>query len=84
MSTTDTQSTQLTEAYHVIYDVKDAHLDNDFVRFATYGALGQLATVMDALGIPVPDRRDGDGRPGDPLAVRRELPRTNVLKHGIS
>lgn len=52
----------LTEAYHVIYDVKDANLRLDAVRYAAYEALQKLAELMRALDIEVPDRYDNEGR----------------------
>lgn len=53
----------LVEAYHVIFDAKDAHQDNDHIRNAAYRALSELADLMGLLGTPVPTRFDGEGRP---------------------
>jgi len=53
----------LTEAYHVIYDEKDRGLDDELVRITAYETLRYLGDLMNVLGVTVPIRRDGDGRP---------------------
>lgn len=52
----------LIEAFHAIYDVKDAHLDEDDIRVAAYNALRELELLMHLTGYEVPDRYDGTGR----------------------
>lgn len=55
-------NTALTEAFHSIYDAKDANLSNETVRVQAYDALAALAALMQTLNVPVPRRFDGEGR----------------------
>ena len=57
----NTQAESLTEAYHVIYDVKD-RTNDEGIRYAAYEASKKLALLMAALKITVPMRFDGEGR----------------------
>ena len=52
----------LIEAYHAIYDVKDANLHDDNIRSKAYETLSWLEMLMEDLGIEVPRRYDGEGR----------------------
>lgn len=58
----NTQAESLTEAYHVIFDIKDRTNDNG-IKYACYEALQKMAVVMELLKVTVPIRFDGDGRP---------------------
>lgn len=55
----------LTEAYHLAYDIKDAHTDPsvDGVRYKAYEAVQAIGFLMVSLGFTPPIRFDGDGRP---------------------
>lgn len=58
----------LIEAYHVCFDVKDAHqptLDDvdEKIRYAAYLACQRVEQLMNLLGYSAPRRFDGQGRP---------------------
>jgi hypothetical protein len=53
---------ELVEAYHVIYDMKDAHLDDTAIRTAAYETLAHLATLIELTGGAAPRRFDSAGR----------------------
>lgn len=68
-------SDKLTQAYHVIYDVKDEAIehmrinegdptcqDADRTRYKAYETLNELAALMTMLGFTPPDRKDGELR----------------------
>lgn len=50
--------TLLDDAYHNIYDVKDANHWNEDARIAAYLALAHLEDLMKTLGVPLPVRYD--------------------------
>lgn len=59
------EDTKLTEAYHTIFDIKDAAKDAgqiDGIFSKCYAAVSALSDLMEALGYTVPTRFDGDGR----------------------
>lgn len=55
--------TDLTEVFHSIYDLKDEHIENEPIRVACYKALVYVEQLMEATGLEIPNRHDGDGRP---------------------
>lgn len=76
-------TTALTEAYHAIYDVKDEFLDNELLRIKAYAAAAALANLMEAIGVEVPTRFDGEGRPptGDGTPTKFEV--VNATPFGL-
>lgn len=65
----------LTEAYHVIFDVKDEAAeharinlgdptvrDAEAIRYRAYETIQHLSRLMAMLGFTVPNRMDGEGR----------------------
>lgn len=52
----------LTEAYHLVFDVKDA-CDNPSADDAAAYACSKIAALMGILGFDAPRRYDGQGRP---------------------
>jgi hypothetical protein len=52
----------LTEAFHIIYDVKDAVHDSSELLYEAYEALQKLTTLLRSLGLDVPVRYDLEGR----------------------
>lgn len=73
MNTTE----KLTEAFHLVYDVKDAHPAGSPAAYACYEAINAIKAVLDPSDIP--HRTDGTGRAdGDSIIVPfEEVP--NVL-----
>ncbi len=53
---------KLTEAYHAVFDAKDAHLGEELLRIKAYAAHAAIANLIEALGGTVPERFDGAGR----------------------
>lgn len=71
----------LTEAYHVAFDVKDAHSDpenpgagldstDEQIRYTAYLTCQQIENLMERLGYTPPSRFDGQGRPPAPMTAR--------------
>jgi len=56
------QAAALTEAFHVLFDIKEAAAGHDPGWYYTYEAINRLKDIMEANGIEVPKRYDGDGR----------------------
>jgi hypothetical protein len=56
-------SQPLIEAYHKVYDVKDAVCDDPELRYEAYQALQKIAALMSALDIDVPTRYDRQQQP---------------------
>jgi hypothetical protein len=56
---TPEQKQNLRDAYLDIYDVKDALGPDHDQWYDAYNALRYLATLMKGLGVPVPERYDG-------------------------
>jgi hypothetical protein len=52
----------LVEAFHAVYDVKDAHHSNEYVRVLGYETLSRIKDLMIHLDIEVPRRYDKEGR----------------------
>jgi hypothetical protein len=49
---------KLTEAFHVLFDVKDAHYANEEVRIVLASAIRHTKAAMRLLGVDVPVRSD--------------------------
>lgn len=61
----NTERESLTEAYHTLFDIKDATqpgTGNGKLRYDCYEAIAALGKVMRTLGHPVPERFDGTGQ----------------------
>lgn len=52
----------LTEAYHLVFDIKDALVKRPSDRYKAYEAANAIANLMQALEVEVPERFDGEGR----------------------
>lgn len=60
--TVNTEAESLTEAFHVLFDIKDK-TEDDSVRYSAYQAVNAIKQTMYKLGMTVPERYDGQGRP---------------------
>lgn len=66
----------LTEAYHLVFDVKDACETTSDARYLAYEACSKIAALMSELGFDAPARFDGQGRPApttrpEPIAATK-------------
>ena len=57
-----TDAEKLTEAFHLLFDVKDNQTKGEYAFVHCYNAIWAIERVMDDLGVTSPDRWDGTGR----------------------
>lgn len=70
----------LTEVFHSIYDLKDEHIENEPIRVACYKALVYVEQLMEATGVEIPNRHDGDGRPRNVMLTDEYLQARGVVQ----